>query len=266
MERLALESSLRRSLDRNELELYFQPQINLQDGTIVGAEALLRWHHPQLGMVPPDKFIPLAEESGMITAIGEWVLRTACEQAVAWSQHYPGFKRIAVNLSGVQVQRGDIVDTLRDILEVTGLPAETLELEITESVLMHHPEIAAQNLNGLRELGIELAIDDFGTGYSSLSYLKRFPLQILKIDRSFVMDIPHDPNDTAITRAVIAMAKSLQLRIVAEGVETEEQERFLTREGCDLGQGYYYSRPLPAADFTPLLESSHGVKKNTTQA
>ena len=266
MERLELESALRRALDRNQLELYYQPQVNLSSGAIIGAEALLRWHHPDLGMVPPDKFIPLAEESGLITGIGEWVLASACRQASEWMGRCDCFHRIAVNLSGVQVQRGDIVDKVRRILNQTGLPAHMLELEITESVLMQYPEIAAQTLGGLREIGIELAIDDFGTGYSSLSYLKRFPIQILKIDRSFVMDVPHDANDTAITRAVIALGKSLQLKLIAEGVETEEQERFLTREGCDIGQGYYYSRPLPAAEFAALMEQGGCVVKKPAKA
>ena len=266
MERLELESALRRALERNELELYYQPQVNLSSGSILGAEALLRWHHPELGMVPPDKFIPLAEESGLITSIGEWVLATACQQAIEWSGRHDNFKRIAVNLSGVQVQRSDIVDKVRRILNQSGLPPHMLELEITESVLMQHPEIAAQNLGGLREIGIELAIDDFGTGYSSLSYLKRFPIQILKIDRSFVMDIPHDANDAAITRAVIALGKSLQLKLIAEGVETEEQEQFLTREGCDIGQGFYYSRPLPVAEFSKLMEQGGAIAKKVTNA
>lgn len=266
MERLELESALRRAIEREELELYYQPQVNLSSGAIIGAEALLRWHHPELGMVPPDKFIPLAEESGLISEIGDWVLQQACQQAAKWAARYDGFKRLAVNLSGVQVQRGDIVEKVRRILNQCGLPPHMLELEITESVLMQHPEIAAQTLGGLREIGIELAIDDFGTGYSSLSYLKRFPIHILKIDRSFVMDIPHDANDTAITRAVIALGKSLQLKIVAEGVETEEQEQFLTREGCDIGQGYYYSRPLPVSDFTPLLDPQGGSEKKETTA
>jgi len=264
MERLELESALRRALERNELELYYQPQVNLSNGAIIGVEALLRWHHPEFGMVPPDKFIPLAEESGLISGIGEWVLQAACHQAVEWSRQYESFKRIAVNLSGVQVQRGDIVDKVRSILNQSGLSPQMLELEITESVLMHYPEIAAQSLGGLREIGIELAIDDFGTGYSSLSYLKRFPIQILKIDRSFVMDVPHDINDTAITRAVIAMGKSLQLKLIAEGVETEEQEQFLIREGCDIGQGYYYSRPLPADEFTKLLKQGGSIAKKAT--
>lgn len=263
LERLELEAALRRALERNELELYYQPQIDLSSGAIIGAEALLRWHHPELGMVPPDKFIPLAEENGLIVEIGHWVLQTACKQAVAWSRQLPDFKRIAVNLSGVQVQRGDIVDKVQQILEQSGLQPNMLELEITESVLMHHPEIATQTLGGLRELGVELAIDDFGTGYSSLSYLKRFPIQLIKIDRAFVMDIPNDANDTAITRAVIALGKSLQLKVIAEGVETKEQEAFLIDEGCDIGQGYYYSRPLPlvavnqlmAQGITPLRKS-----------
>lgn len=259
LERLELESALRRAIERDEMEVYYQPQLDFASGRFIGAEALLRWHHPEHGLVPPDKFIPLAEESGIITDIGEWVLRNACQQAFVWSQQFSCFKRLAVNLSGVQVQRGDVVDTIGEILKQTGLPAEMLELEITESVLMQYPEVATETLGGLRELGIELAIDDFGTGYSSLSYLKRFPLQILKIDRSFIMGIPSDANDTEITRAVIAMAKSLHLTIIAEGVENDEQEQFLIREGCDIGQGYYYSQAISADEFSRLMAEKTGL-------
>ncbi|MGM0594486.1 MAG: EAL domain-containing protein [Pseudomonadota bacterium] len=258
VERMELEAALRRALERDQLELHYQPQVDLAQRRIIGAEALLRWTHPELGNVPPDKFIPLAEESGMIIEIGDWVLQQACTQAVAWARQYEDFRRIAVNLSGVQIQRRDIVDKVAAVLRRTGLEPHLLELEITESVLMHYPEIAAETLQGLRNLGVELAIDDFGTGYSSMSYLKRFPIQNLKIDRSFVMDIPKDSNDTAITRAVIALGKSLQLSVIAEGVETAEQVEFLLHEGCDMGQGYYFSRPIPPGPFRDLLEAAPG--------
>jgi diguanylate cyclase (GGDEF)-like protein/PAS domain S-box-containing protein len=258
-ERLELESALRRAIEKGEMEVYYQPQLDFFSGSFVGAEALLRWNHPELGVVPPDKFIPLAEESGMITEIGDWVLRNACQQAVEWSQKFSSFKRLAVNLSSIQIQRGGIVDTVGEILTQSGLAAEMLELEITESVLMQYPDVATETLGGLRELGVELAIDDFGTGYSSLSYLKRFPLQILKIDRSFITGIPHDTNDMEITRAVIAMAKSLHLTIIAEGVENREQEQFLIKEGCDIGQGYYYSHAIPADEFSLLMAEKTGL-------
>jgi diguanylate cyclase (GGDEF)-like protein/PAS domain S-box-containing protein len=255
MERLELESALRRALEREQFELYYQPQIDLASGEMVGAEALLRWHHPEQGMIPPDKFIPLAEDSGQIVAIGDWVLQQACRQAQQWCNDSPQFVRLAINLSAIQIQRGDITGKVKEALSRSGLPADKLELEITESVLMQYPEVAEVTLNGLREIGVELAIDDFGTGYSSLSYLKRFPIGVIKIDRSFVKDIPYDNNDTAITRAVIALGESLQMKIVAEGVESGEQAAFLLREGCDLAQGYYYSRPVPAKEMTALLES-----------
>lgn len=253
MERLALESSLRRALDAGQLELHYQPQVELSSGRIIGAEALLRWHHPELGMISPERFIPLAEEAGIILPIGEWVLEQACSQAARWCALYPEFERIAVNLSIVQLQRNDFVEKVRGVLQRTGLPAAKLELEITEGMLMQFPDITQVVLNGLRDLGVDLAIDDFGTGYSSLSYLKRFPIQILKIDRSFIMDIPADSNDAAITRAVIALGKSLQMKVIAEGVETAQQAEFLLQEGCNVGQGYYYKRSVSADELLRLL-------------
>lgn len=257
VERLAMESSLRRAIENDQLELCFQPQVELQSGKIIGAEALLRWHHPELGRVSPEKFIPLAEEAGLILPIGEWVLRHACIQAAEWCRDFPGFRRVAVNLSIAQLERSDFVDTVSTVLAESGLSAERLELEITEGMLMQSPDISQMVLCRLRDLGLELAIDDFGTGYSSLSYLKRFPIQSLKIDRSFIMDIPQDPNDEAITRAVIALGKSLQLQIVAEGVETEEQVEFLRREGCQLAQGYFYRHAISAEEMSRLLVIGH---------
>lgn len=253
-ERLRLESALRRAMERNEFAVYYQPKIDLATGRLIGAEALIRWIHPEMGFISPEKFIPLAEENGQILAIGEWVLHESCRQLTQWLAKYPVFQHIAVNLSGVQIQRGDIVSRVRHCLEHYGLEPGQLHLEITESMLMQYPELAAQVLTDLRDMGILLAVDDFGTGYSSLSYLKRFPIHTLKIDRSFVMDIPHDSNDTAITQAIIAMGKSLQLDIVAEGVETQEQQQFLLHAGCNIGQGYYFSKPVPAAEFEKLLQ------------
>jgi len=266
MERLELESALRRALKRDQFEIYYQPQVNLETGEIIGAEALLRWYHPEYGMVPPDKFILLAEESGLIVDIGDWVIQQACKKAREWQTTFPNFRRMAINLSAVQIQRRDLVDKVASVINACTLQPELLELEITESVLMQNPEIAEEMLQGLRGLGVELAIDDFGTGYSSLGYLKRFPIQKLKIDRSFVMDIPEDGNDTAITRAVIALGKSLQLKVVAEGVETAEQAAFLLQEGCDIGQGYHYSRPVSADAFEALLADGLGVGAEATNS
>ncbi len=254
-ERLQLEAGLRRALERKEFELFYQPKVDLRDGRILAAEALLRWTHPELGFVPPDKFISIAEDNGLILPIGEWVLRDACRSTAQWVRDYPDFQHMAVNISGVQIQRDDMVALTEAVLHEYGLAASQLQLEITESVLMQYPQRATDVLEGLRDRGICLAVDDFGTGYSSLSYLKKFPIHTLKIDRSFVQDIPHDSNDTAITRAIIALGKSLQLRIVAEGVETAEQGQFLQAEGCDYGQGYFYSRPVPAAEFERLLKA-----------
>ena len=217
-------------------------------------------------MVPPDTFIGLAEESGLIVDIGDWVLQQASRQAALWQKEFPAFQHMAINISAVQIQRRDIVEKVSAVLRDTELNPDMLVLEITESVLMQNPEVAGNMLRGLRELGANLAIDDFGTGYSSLGYLKRFPIQKLKIDRSFVMDIPEDTNDTAITRAVIALGKSLQLTVVAEGVETEEQAAFLLNEGCDLAQGYLYSKPVPAEAFHSLLESGLRLDAYTTNS
>ncbi len=247
--RLRLEAGLRGALEHGEMELYYQPKVELASGRVVGAEALIRWNHPELGMVPPDQFIPMAEENGTIIEIGAWVLAEAAAQLARWREAGLKLEQLAVNISGLQIQRGDLVGQVRQALERNGLDAGSLELEITESVLMSHPEQAAEVLDRLRGIGVELAVDDFGTGYSSLSYLKRFPINCLKIDQSFVRDIPGDANDTAITKAVIALAHSLQLKVVAEGVENDEQRQLLIGEGCQLAQGYHFSRPLPVAEF-----------------
>ena len=252
-ERLGLEGKLRRALDGRELLLHYQPQIELSTGHIVGTEALLRWRHPELGMVSPAEFIPLAEETGLILPIGDWVLRTACAQARAWRDAGLPELRMCVNLSALQFAQPDLATRVAAVLAETGLPATALELEITESVLMRDVEAAAAMIGTLNDMGVQLALDDFGTGYSSLAYLKRFRIQRLKIDRSFVRDITTDPDDAAITLAVIALAHSLRKSVIAEGVETEEQRHFLSERGCDEVQGFYFSRPLPAEELTELL-------------
>ncbi len=253
IERLALESRLRRALERHELVLHYQPRIDIRSGRITGVEALVRWQHPELGLVPPGKFIPLAEETGLIGPIGEWALAAACTQHRAWEREGLGHLRVAVNLSPRQFQQGDLLKSVAQVLAQTGCNAKSLEFEITEGMVMRNPESAVTLLQQLKDLGIHIAIDDFGTGYSSLAYLKRFPIDSLKIDRSFVMDVPEDADDVAINVAVIAMAHSLGLKVVAEGVETQEQFDFLRKEGCDEMQGYFFSKPLPVEQVTALL-------------
>ncbi|MBN1958589.1 MAG: EAL domain-containing protein [Desulfuromonadales bacterium] len=253
VEKVLLESHLRRALERNELILHYQPQLSLAEGTIVAVEALVRWDHPEIGLVMPDKFIPLSEESGLIIPIGEWVLRTACRQLMAWRAQGFGLARIAVNLSGKQIQLQKLPQVIQDILDETGCPAEALELEITESFMMQHPEQSITVLRKIRDLGVELSIDDFGTGHSSLNYLRRLPINRLKIDRSFVWDIHENPEGEAIVKAIIAMGHSLDLAITAEGIETEEQRLFLDKEGCDDGQGFLFSKALPAEQIEAVL-------------
>ncbi|WP_321527866.1 EAL domain-containing protein [Sedimenticola selenatireducens] len=251
-ERLFLENGLRYAIERNELEVYYQPQVRLEDGKIIGVEALLRWHHSVLGAVSPVRFIPIAEESGLINQIGEWVLEQACLQYRAWGDVVDSEFRMAVNLSARQFN-SNIVAMVASVLQRSGVDAANLELEITESMVMQDADSSIQLLASLKELGVYLAIDDFGTGYSSLSYLKRFPLDKLKVDRAFVSDLPDNEEDAAIANAVIVLAKSLGLQVIAEGVETLEQILFLHDQGCDEIQGYYCSRPLPADEITPLL-------------
>ena len=252
-ERLVLERFLRRALEQEEFQLYYQPKIDLVTGCVTGMEALLRWIHPGMGMISPTKFIPLAEETGLIVPIGAWVLHTACAQIRAWQLAGLPPLRVAVNLSARQFAHDDLHATIERALAETGLAPELLELEITESLTMDNPEHAAALLKKLKALGIRLAIDDFGTGYSSLGYLKRFPIDNVKIDRSFIKDIPDDEDDVAITQAVIAMSHSLRLKVIAEGVETAEQLEFLRTHGCDEAQGYLFGAPMPAEDFVKLM-------------
>ncbi|MEW9672240.1 EAL domain-containing protein [Ammoniphilus sp. 3BR4] len=249
LKRTILERDLRKALEKNELQLYYQPKIDLGTGRITGVEALLRWFHSKYGLVSPAEFIPLAEETGLITSIGEWALRTACQQNKLWqNQGYP-LMSVAVNLSARQFQKQDLVDVIVGALEKTGLEPQYLELEITETVAMSHADFVIEKLNSLKSLGIRLSIDDFGTGYSSLSYLKKFPIDTLKVDRSFIKDISNDSDSKTIVTAIIAMAHHLNLNVVAEGVEKEEHFFFLQQHGCNEIQGYLISKPLSVGDF-----------------
>lgn len=258
-EQVTLAGELKHALERNEFELVYQPQFHLNDHRPFGVEALLRWRHGKMGMIPPDRFIPLAEETGLIVPIGGWVLHTACRQAKRWLDAGLEFERISVNLAGPQLQRGDILETVQQALTATGLPASKLELEVTESFIMDQSEKLISVLKQLRHLGVTLAVDDFGTGYSSLARLKRLPIDRLKIDRSFVRELPFDEDDTAIARAVIALGRSLGLRVIAEGVESAEQATFLHQEGCHEAQGYYYSKPVSAAAAAEILAGKDTV-------
>jgi diguanylate cyclase (GGDEF)-like protein/PAS domain S-box-containing protein len=251
--RLELETALRRAAERNELVLYYQPQRSLHSERIVAVEALLRWQRPERGMVSPMEFIPLAEDSGLIVPIGEWVLFTACTQAATWWREYKVELRVAVNIAAKQIHHKGFVEQVRDTLAITGLPAEFLELEITESSIIENVEESVSKLHQLKQLGVSVAIDDFGTGYSSLSYLKQLPVDRLKIDRSFVKDTPDDIDDCAIVRTVISMSHNLGLSVIAEGVETQRQLDFLRAQHCDEIQGYLLSVPLPAQQVTGML-------------
>ncbi len=252
-ERVKIEGALRNALERNEFVLHYQPQVNLASGQVVGMEALIRWQHPELGVVAPDRFISVAEETGLIVPIGAWVMRTACAQTRAWQEAGLGQLRVAVNLSARQFGAPNLLADIAAVLEHTGLAPGLLEIELTESLFMSDVSVAVETMHSMKKLGVNLSIDDFGTGYSSLSYLSRFPIDVLKIDRSFVNDIGHDANDAAIVTSIISLAHNLKLDVIAEGVETLEQLDYLRRHGCDEMQGYYFSRPLAAADFEALL-------------
>ena len=244
---------LRGAIARGELQLHYQPQVDVRSGGIIGVEALLRWNDPERGQVPPMSFIPLAEDTGLIVEIGEWVLREACGQAKAWLDAGLGPLTVAVNLSPRQFRQKNLVSMVAAILAETGLPPHLLELEITESTVMHRTEEAAAGLRALHELGVQISLDDFGTGYSSLAYLHRFPVHSLKVDQSFVRDIKSDRDDAAIVSTVISLARQLNLKALAEGVETEAQLAFLRVRGCDSFQGYLFCRPQAAADIEALL-------------
>jgi diguanylate cyclase (GGDEF)-like protein/PAS domain S-box-containing protein len=261
--RQSIEEDLRQALGRKEFHLHYQPKVDLRTGAIAGVEALLRWTHATRGTVPPVKFIAVAEESGLILPIGTWVLREACKQAKAWMDQGLPVASMAINVSAVQLQDANFLNEVIAVLEETGLNPGALELELTESVLMHLPEHAQAVLQHLRDKGVMVSIDDFGTGYSSLSSLKNLPVDILKIDQSFIHELKKSPDDTAITVAIIRMGRSLHLRVLAEGVETVEDLEFLTEHDCDEAQGFYFSHPLPAEEFTALLSKwqSHWIPK-----
>jgi diguanylate cyclase (GGDEF)-like protein len=256
---LQLGNALRLALARNELQVHYQPQVAMQDGRIIGAEALLRWYHPDFGTVSPAEFIPIAEDNGQIIPIGEWVLRTAVRQMKAWMESGLPPMVIAVNLSAVQFHQSGLTELVTRILDEEGLPHEQLELELTEAVAMKNPQAAIAVMDDLFAQGVRMSIDDFGTGYSSLSYLKRFKVYKLKIDQSFVRDITHDPEDKAIVSAIITMATELGMHTIAEGVETSEQLAFLRLKGCDEVQGYYFSKPLPSEQFASFVRASMHV-------
>ena len=252
---LQIENDLRRALEHDQLRVYFQPQFAIADRRLVGVEALLRWQHPELGMVSPGEFIPIAEESGSILPIGEWVLRSAVRQMCAWQRAGLPLLSVAVNLSAVQFRQANLTQVVSRILDEEGLPAQFLELELTESVAMDNPLAAIEMMDKLRMRGVRMSIDDFGTDYSSMSYLKRFRVHKLKIDRSFVADLSRDPDDEAIVAAIISLAHNLGLQTVAEGVESEAQLAFLQQKGCDEAQGYLFGAPVPAVQLEAMLRA-----------
>jgi len=253
LERMSLEARLRVAVHDQQLILHYQPQVSLDTGNVIGIEALVRWDDPKHGLLLPSAFIPMAEESRLILPIGEWVLRTACTQMRKWRDKGLAVPHVAVNLSARQFQQHDIVETVQRVLAESNLDGEALEIEITETTAMANAEATTDVLNGLRELGVSISIDDFGTGYSSLSYLKRFPITCVKIDRTFVGDLAESEEDAAIVSAVIAIARTLRLRVIAEGVENKKQLAFLKRKGCDAAQGILFSRPVPAVSVPALV-------------
>jgi diguanylate cyclase (GGDEF)-like protein len=263
--RLSLEAQLKRAVQgQTQLILHYQPKVSVRDGSMTGVEALVRWQSPDQRLIPPNEFIPLAEETGLIGAIGRWVLHSACSQAVAWQCAGSAPLRVAINLSARQLYSPGLLSEVKAALQDTGLDPNLLELEITETVMMQNVQQAADLLRELKAVGVHLSVDDFGTGYSSLAYLKRLPLNTLKIDRSFITDIPHDADDAAITQAVIAMGHSLRIRVVAEGVEHQSQLDFLRRHGCDEMQGFLFSQPVPADEVQRLLTAQPSKLPATT--
>ena len=253
--RFVLETELRKALEQEALQVYYQPQIDLRSGCVVAMEALIRWKHPQRGFIPPSDFIPIAEETGLIGIIGEWVMQTACAQVKSWQIEEKCQIRIAVNISSRQFYDDSLASVVSEILTTTGLESRYLELELTESMVMKDPKITTSSLSVLKEMGVSIAIDDFGIGYSSLAYLKKYPIDVLKIDRSFIRDIATDPDDAAIVGAIIAMAKSLGMHVIGEGIETHQQLEFLKQNGCDIVQGYLLGKPAPADEAETFLKN-----------
>jgi len=253
--RLHIENALRRAVEKREFEVWFQPQFRLDTGAYLGAEALVRWRDPEHGLVPPGDFIPLAERSGLIIPLGEQVLEMVGAAARRWLDAGLSIGRLGVNVAGPQIDRSDFVATLRRVISTWNLPPSVFEIEITETVIMENPDHGRRVLNEINALGITTAIDDFGTGYSSLAYLKELPIGTIKLDRAFVKDLPEHPSDIAISRAVIALGHNLGFKVIAEGIETEAQRRFLHEEGCDEGQGYLFARPMPADAFEAWLRA-----------
>jgi diguanylate cyclase (GGDEF)-like protein/PAS domain S-box-containing protein len=266
LKQLVLESNLRGALEREEFVVHYQPQVRIPDFHLVGMEALVRWRHPSLGMLPPSEFVPLAEDSGLIIALGDWVMRKACAQNMEWQDKGLAPMRLSVNFSARQFQQPSFIATVAEILKETNLDPRWLELELTESSIMKEPEQAIEKLHELKLMGISVAIDDFGTGYSSLNYLKRFPIDTLKIDKTFVSDVCKDPHDTAIVRAIITLGHALDLTVIAEGVETQEQLQYLSSLGCDVVQGFLFSKSLSAVAFEELLvEQRRAAALSTSQ-
>jgi diguanylate cyclase (GGDEF)-like protein len=265
-DRLALESELRRAMEVGELTLHYQPKVDIATNRVRSAEALIRWHHPTRGLVPPMVFIPVAEETGLIVPLGEWVLRQACQQVRSWIDAGMTPVRVAVNLSAKQFRHADLAAVVKSALDDANLEPGFIELELTESAVMHNPELSAATLQTLSAMGVHISIDDFGTGYSSLSYLRRFPLDKLKIDRSFIRDLMKNPDDVSIVRAIISLAHSLRLRVVAEGVETAEQLDFLRDLGCDQYQGFFCSPAVPPEAFATLIRRLRSEGPELTEA
>jgi EAL domain-containing protein (putative c-di-GMP-specific phosphodiesterase class I) len=254
-ERVVMDASLRVAIKEDQFVVYYQPQIDLKNDKIVGMEALVRWIHPVMGLRPPGKFIPIAEESGLIIEIDKIVMRKAMTQFAEWYAQGLNPGMLSLNLAMKQLNEEDFIDNLFNMMKELNYKPEWLELEVTEGQVMDNPELSIQKLHQLSSTGIEIAIDDFGTGYSSLSYLKKLPLNKLKIDQSFVRDLPDDEEDVAITQAIIALGKSLKFKIIAEGVETQKQKDFMIENGCDLMQGYFFSKPIPADEISLLLNT-----------